>query len=220
MCQVPRSHPGTGKRAFSLSKVLWIFPKRRLDKHETVCPSSLRRFVFCQIIKSDTREIFSSRLPYQECLCITKGALHVRGSACWSTEEVLPLNFGQQLTQPCEHLSSNFTLKNVRRRLGFFFFFLVFPKILSYLCKAKYSCTCSLRRRLCTSPGWGKGWRHIRWCWFGSSDLRGATQNTIRRDLGWRERWTAEGKKRGFRDKTCTTGAGYWPVKPARHVQT
>lgn len=71
--------PRRRQESLSLSKVLWIFPKRRLDKHETVCPSSLRRFVFCQIIKSDTREIFSSRLPYQECLPITKGALQVRG---------------------------------------------------------------------------------------------------------------------------------------------
>lgn len=61
------------------------------------------------------------------------------------------------------------------------FFFLVFPKILSYLCKAKCSCTCSLRRHLCTCPGWGKGWRRIRWCWFGSSGLQGDTKNAQKR---------------------------------------
>lgn len=98
--------PRRRQESLSLSKVLWIFPKRQLDKHETAWPSSLRRFVFCQIIRSNTRKIFSSRLPYQESLCIAKGALRVRGSVSLSLEEVLLLNFSRRLSQTCIHLSS------------------------------------------------------------------------------------------------------------------
>lgn len=43
--------------------------------------------------------------------------------------------------------------------------------IFSYPCKEGRSCTCSPPRRRCTSPGWGTGWRHIRWCWFDSLGL-------------------------------------------------
>lgn len=37
MCQAPRSHPGTSK-SLLLFKLLWIFPKRRLDKYKKICP--------------------------------------------------------------------------------------------------------------------------------------------------------------------------------------
>lgn len=37
----------------------------------------------------------------------------------------------------------------------------------------------------------------------------GATRNTLRKELGWRQRWTIERERRGLRDKTRATKPGY-----------
>lgn len=60
--------PPLDKQSLLLSKVLWIFPKRRLDKYETICPSSFHLNMFCQIIKRDAWKIFSSRLIRNACV--------------------------------------------------------------------------------------------------------------------------------------------------------
>lgn len=61
MCQAPRSHPGTSKRVL-LFKVLWIFPKRRLDKYKNICPYPFHHYMLCQIIREMTWKYFPARL--------------------------------------------------------------------------------------------------------------------------------------------------------------
>lgn len=81
-----------------LFKVLWIFPKRRLDKYKKICPSPFHRYLFCQIISEMTWKYFPALLSGM--LVYLSGAEWVRGLVSLSAEDVLLLNFTRQLFHP------------------------------------------------------------------------------------------------------------------------
>lgn len=158
MCQAPRSHPCTSKTLL-LFKVLWIFPKRRLNKYKKMCPLPFHHHLFGQIIRDMSCKYFPALLSRM--LESLRRAERVRGLASLMPEEVLLLNFTRQsfhLWGVFSSLSENLRHtddgnREMLERQATTRAYRIFPIIFSYPCKAGCSCTRSRRRRRCTSPG-------------------------------------------------------------------